>query len=365
MINILITKTVKVKWNNSNKKHYESKGYKFTKVGEEFECRVEDINKNNTKHWVECLCNSCKHNKVKMLIRTYNNSGGYILCDKCKYLKYNTYIYKDDYIELHVNNTNTTFIIDKEHEDFAKEYIWFAFEKTVNGNNFHYLTTKKKVNGKWVKYRYHQLIMQEEIEKYRKEHNYNKKIIVDHINGNTIDNRKNNLRVRTQSENNMNKQVQVNNTSNIVGVNWNKQDKMWFAYISYNNKRIRLGYFYYLRNAVKTRVEAEKKYFGEHAFISRDEEYGKFIKKILSLENKKEPVIYSITKKIMHNKPILIEKWQVQISIRENDQADLKQHRKLFDINELDKAKKYIETMKIKYSNIEFIERTEKQEKLI
>ena len=41
----LITKTVKVKWHPSNKKHYETLGYIFTKMGDEFEVDVEDFGK--------------------------------------------------------------------------------------------------------------------------------------------------------------------------------------------------------------------------------------------------------------------------------------------------------------------------------
>ena len=34
------------------------------------------------------------------------------------------------------------------------------------------------------------------------------------------------------------------------------------------------------RNAVKARMKAEEQYFGEHAFINRDENYQKFKQKI-------------------------------------------------------------------------------------
>jgi len=40
---MLISKTAKVKWGNKTKKHYESKGYVFTKRGNEFEAKIEDL----------------------------------------------------------------------------------------------------------------------------------------------------------------------------------------------------------------------------------------------------------------------------------------------------------------------------------
>ena len=42
---MLITKTVKVKWNKKSKEHYVSLGYEFTKTGDVFEVKVEDLTK--------------------------------------------------------------------------------------------------------------------------------------------------------------------------------------------------------------------------------------------------------------------------------------------------------------------------------
>lgn len=40
---MLLTKTALVKWNNKNRKYYESLGYVFTKNGDSFEVLVEKI----------------------------------------------------------------------------------------------------------------------------------------------------------------------------------------------------------------------------------------------------------------------------------------------------------------------------------
>ena len=42
---LLLSKTAMVKWNASNKKHYESLGYEYTKIGDEFEVNIEDLQK--------------------------------------------------------------------------------------------------------------------------------------------------------------------------------------------------------------------------------------------------------------------------------------------------------------------------------
>ena len=94
---------------------------------------------------------------------------------------------------------------------------------------------------------------------------YDKNYIVDHINRNPLDNRKSNLRIATKSENAINSPIRSNNKSGVTGVIWNKSNEKWRAYITKNNKRYELGSFKDFDKAVKTRLIAEKKYFGEFA----------------------------------------------------------------------------------------------------
>lgn len=62
------------------------------------------------------------------------------------------------------------------------------------------------------------------------------KIQVDHINGNKLDNRRANLRLCNNSQNNRNQGPQSNSTSGIRGISFYKRDNSWFAQISHNNK---------------------------------------------------------------------------------------------------------------------------------
>lgn len=86
--------------------------------------------------------------------------------------------------------------------------------------------------------------------------------IVDHINNNPLDNRKNNLRVVTVAQNNMNKKSSKNSTSKYIGVYWNTNNK-WKASINQNNKYKFLGLFDNEIDAARARDEATKIYFGE------------------------------------------------------------------------------------------------------
>ena len=89
---------------------------------------------------------------------------------------------------------------------------------------------------------------------------------VDHINGDRADNRKENLRRCTRSQNFMNKCKQRNNKSGFRGVMWYNYRGVnkWMAYITVNRKRKHLGYFDDIEDAIKARVEAEKIYHGEY-----------------------------------------------------------------------------------------------------
>lgn len=84
--------------------------------------------------------------------------------------------------------------------------------------------------------------------------------MVDHINHNRLDNRKENLRVCTKSQNQMN--------VNYLGVYKVQQNKgiKWMARIKINQKVIHLGMFVYKEEALYCRWYAEKLVFGEFAF---------------------------------------------------------------------------------------------------
>ena len=86
---------------------------------------------------------------------------------------------------------------------------------------------------------------------------------IDHIDGNGLNNKINNLRLATHSENARNRSMAKKNTSGITGVHWNKKRKKWEAYIKVGYKQKFLGYFLNKEDAIQARKEAEKKYFGK------------------------------------------------------------------------------------------------------
>lgn len=89
---------------------------------------------------------------------------------------------------------------------------------------------------------------------------------IDHINHDTLDNRRCNLRVCTRQENNMNKGLYNHNTSGVTGVTWDKEKEKWKSQIKINNENRHLGYFKNKEKAIKIRKKAEKELFGEFRF---------------------------------------------------------------------------------------------------
>lgn len=111
-------------------------------------------------------------------------------------------------------------------------------EKCCYDKSNGYVVTKH--NGKWEYL--HRVVM-----------NASKDQIVDHINRNKLDNRIENLRFVTKSENNINREAK--------GIYYDKYGNRWRACLGFNGKILKLGSFQTKEEAISARKEAEKKYF--------------------------------------------------------------------------------------------------------
>lgn len=142
------------------------------------------------------------------------------------------------------------FLVDLDDFEKVNKYYW-------GKDNDGYFVHGFKINGKNKKIRLHRFIM-----------NCPDNMVVDHIHGkeSRFDNRKENLRLATVSENGMNRDLGKNNTSGVTGVTWHKQLKKWIVRIQVAGKRISFGTFDNLDNAIAVRKQAEEKYFGEWSY---------------------------------------------------------------------------------------------------
>lgn len=155
--------------------------------------------------------------------------------------KYNTYDLTGEY-GIGYTFKGEPFYFDLEDYNKIKKYCWCLTCGYISNSNH--------------KIRMHRLLMN------CKDAN----LVVDHINHITYDNRKDNLRVCTLSQNGMNKRVQSNNTSGINGVTFDTSANKWRARICVNHNTINLGRFANKSEAINARKEAEKKYFGVYSY---------------------------------------------------------------------------------------------------
>lgn len=143
-------------------------------------------------------------------------------------------------------NTNQEFYFDLEDYDKIKDYTWL---EATRKSGYRYLIAH--VPGT-----------------YSKTINILKVlgfVGYDHHNRNTFDNRKENLWKATSQENARNASLSKNNTSGFTGVTWRKKERQWMAYIMIDYKQKCLGYYTNKEDAIRTRLRAEKEYFGEFA----------------------------------------------------------------------------------------------------
>jgi hypothetical protein len=73
-----------------------------------------------------------------------------------------------------------------------------------------------------------------------------------------------NVRWALRSTQLFNRRIEIRNTSGCTGVSFDKREQKWIAYINVNKKRINLGAFINKEDAIKSRKEAELKYYGFH-----------------------------------------------------------------------------------------------------
>jgi AP2 domain/HNH endonuclease len=93
-------------------------------------------------------------------------------------------------------------------------------------------------------------------------------IHVDHINGNSLDNRKCNLRVATHRQNTKNAKLNIRSTSGYKGVTYYKPSHKWRAQIQFDGKKKHLGYYLTKEEAAKAYNIAALEHHGEFARLN-------------------------------------------------------------------------------------------------
>jgi len=147
-------------------------------------------------------------------------------------------------------------IVDDEDFIELNKLKWHA-DKRANGK-FYAVRKSICINGKYINQKMHRMIVGDKLGLH-----------TDHIDGDTLNNRRSNLRICTHQQNMMNKGVSKVNKSGYKGVLYVKSRKMYKASITLNRKIIQLGYFYYIKQAAIAYNAAALKYHGEFANLNK------------------------------------------------------------------------------------------------
>lgn len=155
-----------------------------------------------------------------------------------------------------LNNKKNAFVSDEDFE-FLNQWKWYAKE---DGNAWYAVRNQSigRVQGKQKlkMILMHRLVLSRKLGREDFE-------LTDHIDGNGLNNCRDNLRSATRKENGENrKRANKNNSSSgIRGVYWNKNARKWQAAISHNGKYIHLGMFDDIIKAEKAVVVARNDLF--------------------------------------------------------------------------------------------------------
>lgn len=141
-------------------------------------------------------------------------------------------------------------IVDDEMFDLLSGYKWYVLDG--------YAMRKEKTRGKGILIPMHHLVSG------RPESGY----VSDHINGDRLDNRRENLRFCTLSQNSMNRGARNDNKSGYKGVSYYKNNGKWRACLRIKGKTKHLGYFTSIESAALAYNLGATTFFGEYSKIN-------------------------------------------------------------------------------------------------
>lgn len=211
------------------------------RVCERLTVKEFDRIENKRTYWIcECECGKIVSVEGNKLRSGHTKSCGCYNADRIKkQRKFNEYEIINGYVKVKLNDKNYM-LCDIEDWERFKGHYWF-----INDTGYAVCETMKTGT-----LRFHKLVTGTTAE-----------VIIDHINRNKLDNRKQNLRIANKKVNSINRDLQSNNTTGHAGVHFNKNNGKWNARVKVNGKVIWLGSFQTKEEAIAARQAGEEKYY--------------------------------------------------------------------------------------------------------
>ena len=156
--------------------------------------------------------------------------------------------------EVVLGNGGVALVSDEDFERVSR----LRWRRWVGPGEIPYVIWRSKKNQRTVEVRLHRFILG--LKKGEP--------MVDHANGDTFDNRRDNLRVCTAQQNIANKKPSTSNKSGFKGVWWRKAKRKWVASIKISGKQIWLGSYAIKADAARAYNLAAVKFFGEFARLN-------------------------------------------------------------------------------------------------
>jgi hypothetical protein len=195
-----------------------------------------------------CECTNTTYVKAKDLLNGNTSSCGcYAKEIRGQYNKKYNDFYFDENVGIGCYK-DIEFYFDKEDYYKIKDYYWVVH----NG----YIATTKSQNGKTKRIYLHRLLF---------ELSFGDKLVVDHINHDRLNNKKENLRIVTESQNSYNTKLSIVNKSGVIGVSYNKISNVWDARLQKDKELVLLDTYKNIEDAIIARLKAEKEFYGEFA----------------------------------------------------------------------------------------------------
>lgn len=226
-------------------------------------CEVcgRETNRTHSLYGYKCVCSKHMHqilnygHPIDTIQRTNSDLNDYII--KGKEVIFNVYNQK--------NEKNAEFIIDKEDIEKVKYHKWrLSHKHVVTG-----LPSRGNQRDlSWI-------ILDIPSEEIKKQN-----IVIDHKDGDPLNNKKDNLRICKQSQNSLNKSFMSNNTSGFIGVTYIKNRGYYDPEIRLGYKRCHLGRTKIIEEAVYRRYCAEQILFQDFANKKEQRKKEEFTKNI-------------------------------------------------------------------------------------